>query len=89
MTIAGWKQAQKILDAEVSSAKPDSIELRITRPGMYSREQQNPEYQQGYYFTGVDYAEALGKAQKQFPHEPLHVQVVRQLIDGVWERKRT
>lgn len=63
---------------------PDKIEIRVTRPGLYPRECSNPEFQQGYFFTGKDYMDAKLKAEERFPHESLTIGVTRRLINGVW-----
>lgn len=64
----------------------DKIELRVTRPWLYPRDCQNPEYMEGHYFRGVDYDDAKTKAEIKFPSEPLHFAVFKTFIDGAWVR---
>ena len=65
--------------------KPESIEIRVTRPWLYSSECQDPKYMEGHFFKGVDYAQARSKAEARFPHETLHVQITRRLLNDRWE----
>ena len=55
------------------------IELRITRPGYYSRDCQNPENQDGHYFRAVDFDTAVELAWKKFPDDV-------ELWVGIWKR---
>lgn len=64
----------------------DKIELRVTRPGMYPRDCQNPEYMEGHYFRGCDYDDAANKAKAQFPSETLNIQTFKVKVDGGWVR---
>lgn len=66
---------------------PDTIELRVTRPGMYPRDCQNPEHMAGHYFRGCDYNAAAEQARTKFPGETLSIQVFKRKVDGVWVRE--
>lgn len=48
----------------------DFVEVRVTRPEMYPAGS-SPEGMQGHYFTGVNFAAAMRKAQAKFPGERL------------------
>lgn len=63
------------------------IELRVTRPGMYPRDCQNPEHMEGHYFKGVDYNDAYAKATAKFPSETLNAKVFKRKVDGNWVRQ--
>lgn len=54
----------------------DSIEIRASRPNLGAT--------QGHYFQGIDYADALKKAQAKFPNEPLNVRTFKTLLNGKW-----
>jgi hypothetical protein len=65
----------------------DKIELRVTRPGMYPHDCQNPEHMEGHYFRGCDYNAAMTKATTKFPGERLNIQIFKRKVDGVWVRE--
>ena len=67
----------------------DTIELRVTRPWLYPRDCQNPEYMEGHYFRGCDYNAALAKAEAKFHNERLDVKIFKLKVDGVWVRQET
>jgi len=67
--------------------REDSIELRVTRPSFYPAGCQDPTYQQGHYFTGVDYNDARAKAEAEYPNERLTFKIFKVLIDGIWVRQ--
>lgn len=54
----------------------DSIEIRVSRPNLGAT--------QGHYFKGINYDDALQKAQAKFPDEPLNVRTFKSLIGGKW-----